>query len=192
MVLIFQSSVVASATHDLKKEFNRLSRLAIILKYNAPCFTKAGAFFVLTLETPNMNESNPCLADIFVCSRCGYCCQGETTVSLDQDDQERMIAELGLSRKEVQDKFWRITGNVVQMKIVDHHCIFYREDSGCTVHEGRPWRCGQWPLHPSILTDENNFLTIRESCPGINQNLSYEEFCKILSQLLDQEQVILC
>ena len=88
------------------------------------------------------------LADIFICARCGYCCQGETTVSLDKDDQQRMVKELSLTREEVQEKFWRVTGNVVQMKIVDGHCIFYKENTGCTVHIGRPWRCGQWPRLP--------------------------------------------
>jgi len=139
-----------------------------------------------------MSERKPSLDDIFTCARCGYCCQGETTVSLDEQDQERMIKELGLSRDEVAEKFWRITGNVVQMKIVDHHCIFYNTDTGCTVHEGRPWRCGQWPLHPSILSDENNLRTIRESCPGINRDLSYAEFCEILDQLPDKERKLIC
>ncbi len=139
-----------------------------------------------------MSNQQPSLSDIFICSRCGYCCQGETTVSLNAEDQKRMIKKLGLSRDEVREKFWRVTGNVVQMKIVDHHCIFYNEDSGCSVHEGRPWRCGQWPLHPSILSDENNFKTIRDSCPGINKELSYNEFCTILKQLLDEEQQLIC
>ncbi len=140
-----------------------------------------------------MNPSNTVqLSDIFTCARCGYCCQGETTVSLDQDDQERMLAKLGLSRQEVTEKYWRVTGDMVQMQIVEHHCIFYRQESGCIVHEGRPWRCGQWPLHPSILTDENNFRTIRESCPGINQKLSWEQFCVLFRQLLEQEERLLC
>jgi Fe-S-cluster containining protein len=130
------------------------------------------------------------LKDIVGCERCGYCCQGETTVSLDADDQKRMIEELQLSREEVAEKYWRITGNVVQMKIVDGHCIFYNE--GCTVHTGRPWRCAQWPLHPSMLSDENNFKTIRESCPGINQNISYEDFCKILTELMEKQAKIHC
>lgn len=124
------------------------------------------------------------VADIFVCARCGYCCQGETTVSLNEEDQERMVAVLGRTRDEVRNAYWRITGSVVQMKITDGHCIFFCEGEGCSVHQGRPWRCGQWPLHPSILTDRNNFETIRESCPGINRNLSYEDFCTILRCLL--------
>ena len=132
------------------------------------------------------------LSDIFVCAKCGYCCQGETTVSLDDDDQQRMVAEIGLDRDSVKDQYWRVTGNIVQMKIVDGHCIFYDEKTGCSVHEGRPWRCGQWPLHPSILTDQNNFETIRSSCPGINKELSYEEFYTILQQLTDLVGKVKC
>ncbi len=132
------------------------------------------------------------IADIFTCARCGCCCQGETTVSLDADDQARMMAELGLSREEMETQYWRVTKGVVQMKIVDHHCVFYSPEQGCTVHEGRPWRCGQWPLHPSILTDESNFRAIRESCPGIRQDLSWEAFCAVFRQLLEQERRLLC
>ena len=139
-----------------------------------------------------MNKSNDGrqgrLSDIFVCEKCGFCCHGETTVSLDEQDQQRMITHLGMSRDEVRKKYWRITGNVVQMKIVESHCIFYNEHQGCTVHEGRPWRCRQWPLRPSILTDKNNLATISESCPGINKKLDYNEFCLILKQLLDNQE----
>lgn len=122
------------------------------------------------------------LTRIFSCTRCGYCCQGDTTVSLDSDDQKRMVAALGMSKERAAQDYWRVTGNVVQMKTVDGHCIFYKD--GCTVHEGRPWRCAQWPLHPSILTDQNNFRTIADSCPGINKQIPYEEFCDILQELM--------
>lgn len=125
---------------------------------------------------------------IFSCTRCGHCCHGETTVSLDPGDQKRMINVLGMEPDKVKQKFWRVTGNVVQMKVVDGHCIFY--NNGCRVHNGRPWRCGQWPLHPSILADENNFHTIADSCPGINREIGYEKFCEILKKLMTESTVI--
>jgi Fe-S-cluster containining protein len=128
------------------------------------------------------------LADIFTCARCGFCCHGETTVSLDERDQERMIRVLGLSREETARRYWRITGSVVQMQVVDGHCIFYDPNQGCTVHEGRPWRCRQWPLHPSMLGDENNYLIITSSCPGLNKQLSYKRFCAIFQALLEQNR----
>lgn len=123
------------------------------------------------------------ISDIFICQQCGYCCQGETTVSLNADDQERMIRHLGMKREEVARAYWRQTGNTIQMKTVDGHCIFY--DKGCTIHAGKPWRCTQWPLHPSMLESRENFEIIRESCPGITRELSYDEFCSRFSALLE-------
>ncbi|MCK9295805.1 MAG: YkgJ family cysteine cluster protein [Desulfobulbaceae bacterium] len=124
--------------------------------------------------------------EIFACQQCGYCCQGETTVSLTDDDLQRMVDYIGLPEKEVKEKYLRITGNVIQMKIVDRHCIFF--DKGCTVHPGKPWRCSQWPLHPSILQDRSNFEAISSSCPGIKTDMGYEKFCAILSALISTKE----
>jgi uncharacterized protein len=119
---------------------------------------------------------------IFSCRRCGACCHGNTTVSLSEDDRQRMVKALDMPEEDVRKMFWRITGNTVQMKTVDGHCIFY--DQGCKVHDGRPWRCAQWPLHPSILSDENNFSAIADSCPGVNTSMSYRQFSEILQEIL--------
>ncbi len=119
---------------------------------------------------------------IFDCRRCGYCCQGETTVSLDVDDLERMAAYLRLPVEEVKKRYLRVNNGVVQMQTVAGHCIFY--DSGCTIHEGKPWRCRQWPLHPSMAADPANFETIRNSCPGIKGEVGYEEFRRVLTEVL--------
>lgn len=125
------------------------------------------------------------LAEIFSCTMCGYCCHGETTVSLDHRDQQNMGEELSMELPELLATYLRKSGKVIQMRITEGHCIFYNPEKGCTVHKGRPWRCRQWPLHPSILADRNNFETIRQSCPGMNQEISYEDFCTILQQLFD-------
>lgn len=121
---------------------------------------------------------------IFKCTRCGFCCQGETTVSLNQDDRTRMIHLLGDSSEAVAHKYWRVNGTVVQMKTVDGHCIFY--DNGCKVHPGRPWRCAQWPLVPALLHDRDSFQIISDSCPGINKDLDYDTFCEILRNYLEK------
>lgn len=119
---------------------------------------------------------------IFDCRQCGYCCHGQTTVSLDDSDVARMCAHLGLDFAEVKEKYLRVTGTVIQMKIVDGHCIFY--DNGCTIHQGKPWRCSQWPLHPSMLADEANFTAISSSCPGLKKEQGYRRFCEILRKVL--------
>jgi hypothetical protein len=43
-----------------------------------------------------------------------------------------------------------------------------------------------------MLSDENNFRTIRESCPGINQKIAYEKFCNILTELMEKQAKIHC
>ena len=123
---------------------------------------------------------------IFQCQQCGYCCQGDTTVSLDPTDVDRLVRHLGVSLDEAMEKYLRKTGNVIQMKTVDGHCIFFKD--GCTVHPGKPWRCSQWPLHPSILTDHSNFLAIRSSCPGLDKGMSCEEFCSHLKDILKKQK----
>lgn len=132
-----------------------------------------------------MTEDKEARESIFSCTQCGHCCHGETTVSLDAADQKRMIAALGLDRSEVEKRYWRVSGSVVQMKTQGGHCIFY--DKGCSNYDGRPWRCAQWPLVPAMLLDENNFKTISASCPGINKKLAYEEFCTILKRYLEKK-----
>lgn len=139
----------------------------------------------------------PETTDIFECTRCGRCCIGETTVSLDDDDQKRMIAALGGDQQQVCDRYLRVShgadgGRIVQMQTPCGRCIFYEESdglSGCRVHHARPWRCGQWPLHPSILDDETNFNIIRNSCPGMNQELSHAEFTAILRELMRRGRI---
>ena len=97
-----------------------------------------------------------------------------------------MVAALGASEETVSTRYWRTSGSVVQMKSVAGHCIFY--DEGCSVYRGRPWRCRQWPLVPALLDDEDNFTIIRNSCPGINQEMSYREFRAVLSRLLTEDK----
>lgn len=110
---------------------------------------------------------------IFSCTRCGYCCHGETTVSLDAEDQVTMLEVLDISRTEAMERYWRETGSVIQMQTNDGHCVFYR--NGCSIHAGRPKKCREWPLVKAIITDEINLDTIRSSCPGLSSKATYAE-----------------
>ena len=125
--------------------------------------------------------------EFFSCKQCGHCCHGETTVSLTEEDQKRLAGYLKLSIEQMKNRYMRVNGNLVQMKIIDGHCIFFNH--GCTVHPAKPWRCTQWPLHPSILDDESNFSAIQDSCPGLNGDLSYREFCKKFMKHLETESM---
>ncbi len=118
------------------------------------------------------------MKDIFSCIRCGYCCHGETTVSLDDCDQQKMLSFLKISKDEAFSNYWSLKDGVVQMKIKDGHCIFFKD--GCSVHQARPWRCRQWPMVPAILHDRTNLQIIQNSCPGLSKDAEYEVVCAVV------------
>ncbi len=122
--------------------------------------------------------------EIFRCRQCGQCCEGDTTISLNTADIERLCMRFRLTEKELLQRYLHKTGNIIQMRTVGGKCIFYRKRQGCTIYDIKPWRCSQWPFHPSILKAEANFDAIKESCPGINRTMSYKEFCRKLVELL--------
>ncbi|QJA05384.1 YkgJ family cysteine cluster protein [Thermosulfurimonas marina] len=118
---------------------------------------------------------------LFECRRCGYCCQGESTVSLSPQERERIAAFLGLSLEELFQRYLVKKGKRVEMRTVEGHCIFYDPQEGlCRIHPVKPDRCRQWPLHPSILKDPENFEIIRASCPGFREDVRWEDLCKAL------------
>ena len=101
-------------------------------------------------------------------------------MSLDSEDQANMLRILNITRDEALRKFWRRSGSEIQMQTIDGHCIFYND--GCSVHEGRPKKCREWPLVKAILTDGINLETIRSSCPGLNSAATYDEVCQYIEK----------
>ena len=118
---------------------------------------------------------------IFECKRCGFCCQGESTVSLSPEEQERIASYLGLSLSDFLERYTVLRGKRVEMKTVNGHCIFYdEEESLCKIHPVKPFHCRQWPLHPSILKDPESFEIIRRTCPGFSPKATWEDVKQLL------------
>jgi len=119
---------------------------------------------------------------LFECKRCGFCCQGESTVSLTPEEQARIAHFLGLSLEEFLSLYTVRRGSRVEMKTLNGHCIFYDEkESLCRIHPVKPFHCRQWPLHPSILKDPESFEIIRRTCPGFSKKATWQEIKKLLS-----------
>jgi len=113
---------------------------------------------------------------VFECKRCGFCCEGESTVSLLPEEIERISEYLGLSREEFLKTYGVRKDERIEMKTVNGHCIFYDEkERCCRVHPVKPDRCRQWPLHPSLLKDPENFEIIKSTCPGFEKGISWED-----------------
>ncbi len=112
---------------------------------------------------------------LFECKCCGHCCHGVATVSVTEEEQERMSRYLGMGLEAFKNEYLVNGKGPTSMKIVDGHCIFYGEDGLCKVHPVKPFHCKRWPLHPSILEDENAWLAIKSDCPGFSEDMTWEQ-----------------
>ena len=69
----------------------------------------------------------PVVADIFQCTCCGFCCHGETTVSLNEADQKRMATLMALPQEEVLFGFIeQVNNQIMELVVVDGGATFGR------------------------------------------------------------------
>jgi len=116
----------------------------------------------------------------FICKRCGACCQGESTVSLSQEEVTRIARYLGLEEETFKAAFLVKKGEKrLEMKIKEGFCIFYDREKGlCQIHPVKPERCKEWPFPPVIFKDKENFEIIRAFCEGL-KDFNFEDINKL-------------
>ncbi len=119
---------------------------------------------------------------VFRCIQCGHCCHGDVTVSVSVHEQEVMAEYLGISLDELHRDYLVQRDGYTGMKIVQGHCIFYGDDGLCRIHPVKPFHCRRWPLHPSILQDEQAWEAIRGDCPGFSREALWEDVCRLVKE----------
>lgn len=128
----------------------------------------------------------------FDCRMCGHCCEGKGGIILTPKDQARLAAHLHMPVNEMLDryaelqdggKFGIITGD-------DNFCVFFKDGKGCTVHPGRPDVCRAWPFFRGNIVDAVAWEMVQEDCPGINPDVSHEEFARQGREYLRAEDLL--
>ena len=113
----------------------------------------------------------------FTCKMCGTCCEGRGGIVLGAKDLERLRDALGVTREECIERFCERHGNKLRLLCgEDGFCIFFAAGKGCTVHEGKPDVCRAWPFFRGNLIDRESFEMAKAFCPGINPDISHDEF----------------
>lgn len=120
------------------------------------------------------------MSRLFECKRCGHCCHGESTVSIQKDEQGRIAAYLDLELDIFLNKFCVKKGARIEMRVTDGHCVFYGGDGLCAIHPVKPAPCRIWPLHRSILDDPMAWEAIKADCPGFPEGSAYEKICELI------------
>ncbi|HAA84122.1 MAG: Uncharacterized protein XD42_0693 [Thermodesulfobacterium sp. 37_54] len=105
----------------------------------------------------------------FTCQRCGACCQGESTVSLTQEEILRIAQFLNLSEEVFREKYTvKVGKHRVEMKTKDGYCIFFdKKEKLCRIHPVKPKKCKEWPLIEALSKDPSTLETLKNYCMGI-------------------------
>lgn len=130
-----------------------------------------------------MPSDTPHSEALFKCRRCGECCQGYGGTYLTPSDIDNISRFIESDPDKFVDQYCNLSGSrPVLSQREDGYCIFWHRL--CTIHPVKPLMCRKWPFLESILIDSTNWLTMADSCPGIQTNIASDTLEKLVKQMV--------
>ena len=115
----------------------------------------------------------------FVCRMCGNCCYGKGGIIVKSDEVERISRSMELGPEPFRSDYCTETdGTLSIISGKDGFCIFYDETEKCLINTVKPEICSLWPFFPANIKDKDSWELVKDACPGINKECSFEEFVK--------------
>ena len=94
------------------------------------------------------------MSEQYDCTDCiGYCCSIYDRVDVTKRDLKRLAKHFGLSKEETARKYTTEVDGIRSLRkvddlIFDRTCQFLDQTTRlCTIYEGRPEACREWPVH---------------------------------------------
>ena len=107
------------------------------------------------------------------CTQCGNCCR-TYMISLDKKDVERLSSHLNIDKKDFSEKYLETSQEETMQVFNKIPCHFLHENK-CTVYEGRPDDCRDFPhLHKPGFTKR------------IFSMISYYAICPIVYNVMEE------
>lgn len=125
----------------------------------------------------------------FECQRCSQCCSGEGAIYFRGEQVPYAAQELGLKPAEFLARFCGPAENGRYPVLCDSKGVCrLLGPQGCLVHACKPDICLRWPFFENILTRESAFQEAKLVCPGIDPEVSFQEFAAYGRAQLDEEK----
>ncbi|MCG6878363.1 MAG: YkgJ family cysteine cluster protein [Deltaproteobacteria bacterium] len=115
----------------------------------------------------------------FDCKMCGECCHGIGGIFMERDEQIRIARYLGLELEDFLKKYTEKRNGRIYAEVgAEDYCIFFKKETGCSIHTVKPARCRLWPYFPANVADRETWDAAKLACRGINRECSFEDFVK--------------
>ena len=112
----------------------------------------------------------------FECQRCNQCCQGRGGITYQPEEIPAAAAILDMSPDGFIDAFLRFREGRYEVLTGPDGACRLLGPQGCRVHAAKPAICKRWPFFPGILANRSAFEDARQACPGIDPEISHEDF----------------
>ena len=127
----------------------------------------------------------------FDCRMCGHCCEGKGGIVVSPSDLQRLCDFLRMPADAVIATYGEQSGGKLKIRCgEDGYCIFFRQGKGCIVHEGKPSICKAWPFFRGNIEDPESLALAKDFCPGINPDISHEDFAREGMAYLENERLL--
>ena len=127
----------------------------------------------------------------FDCRMCGHCCEGKGGIVVSPSDLQRLCDFLRMSADAVIAAYGEHVNGKLKIRCgEDGYCIFFRHGRGCIVHEVKPSICKAWPFFRGNIEDAESLALAKEFCPGINPDISHEDFAREGTAYLVKEHLL--
>ncbi len=127
----------------------------------------------------------------FDCRMCGHCCEGKGGIVVSPSDLQRLCDFLRMPADAVIAAYGEQAGDKLKIRCgEDGYCIFFRQGKGCIVHEGKPSICKAWPFFRGNIEDPESLALAKDFCPGINPDISHEDFAREGMAYLEKERLL--
>ncbi len=105
--------------------------------------------------------------ELFECTQCGTCCQGEGGIYLSPKEIDRIAQFLKVSPRAFLEKFCLGKNGKVYIHTREDGYCHFSEKGRCSIHQVKPSPCRQWPFFKPMLADQANWETACNSCPAL-------------------------
>ncbi|MCB2225108.1 MAG: YkgJ family cysteine cluster protein [Desulfarculaceae bacterium] len=119
----------------------------------------------------------------FDCKRCNICCQGWGGIFFETEGIPAAAALLDMSPEEFTAAYLAPKDGRWEVLCDEDGACRLLGPEGCRVHQAKPAICRLWPFFPNILAKRTAFEDARQGCPGIDDEVSYEDFVAFAREL---------
>lgn len=112
----------------------------------------------------------------YQCRMCGKCCHGKGGIKVTEEDIRAQAEFVGLDVEDYRERYIVLRHGKMEIGTREDGACHFLADKVCGIHPVKPAICALWPWLPGALKEEMGFLSLKQDCPGVDREATWEDF----------------